>query len=514
MHEIVTLQLGQRANYLATHFWNLQESYFTYREGEESLVDHDVHFRPGVGADGSETYTPRTVIYDLKGGFGTLRKHNALYELTEDSTAGQGLWDGQEIIQKQAPIQQSDYQKSLDQGTTAPHLTSETVRYWSDYNRVFYHPRSIVQLNEYELNSQVMPFEDWNVGEDLFNDLDKEHDLLDRDVRPFAEECDQLRALQLFSGSDDAWGGFAARYIDRLRDEYGKKSIWFWAIEDGTRVQRHRQLKRDTNKAKSLYSISPQSSLYVPLIDIPQKLPSYLSVDRRSEWQTSSLLSAAMETVTLPSRLRPYHDFEASLAGDDGRHNIFELQSTINPEDNAEKALSSDEEGSSKLQTKFDIDFTYDGENTKTATIFNQVQVMRGCEPKPSAQSPKGDIGHLRKLRLYHSEPKLQRYAAPLTETVSMTTDIRTPCLSYHSPLRLPILDSFPHGMYPASPSGVSVLTALTASTRTADRIKAIEGTAARMLSVDEREAMVNGLGEIRECYETGWSSGSEDDDD
>lgn len=24
MHEVVTLQLGQRANYLATHFWNLQ----------------------------------------------------------------------------------------------------------------------------------------------------------------------------------------------------------------------------------------------------------------------------------------------------------------------------------------------------------------------------------------------------------------------------------------------------------------------------------------------------------
>jgi hypothetical protein len=27
MHEIVTLQLGQRANYLATHFWNLQVVY-------------------------------------------------------------------------------------------------------------------------------------------------------------------------------------------------------------------------------------------------------------------------------------------------------------------------------------------------------------------------------------------------------------------------------------------------------------------------------------------------------
>lgn len=70
--------------------------------------------------------------------------------------------------------------------------------------------------------------------------------------------------------------------------------------------------------------------------------------------------------------------------------------------------------------------------------------------------------------------------------------------------------------MYPKSPSnaGVSVLAALTASTRTADRVKAIESTAARMLSVDERENLVNGLGEIRECYETGWSSGSDEEED
>ena len=146
--------------------------------------------------------------------------------------------DGKEVIQQQAAIPQSDYQKSLDSGLPAPELTSETVRYWSDYNRVFYHPRSIVQVNDYELNSRTMPFEDWEVGEELFKDLDKEHDLLDRDVRPFAEECDQLRALQLFTNADDAWGGFAAKYMDRLRDEYGKKSIWVWAIESGAKVQR------------------------------------------------------------------------------------------------------------------------------------------------------------------------------------------------------------------------------------------------------------------------------------
>lgn len=86
-----------------------------------------------------------------------------------------------------------------------------------------------------------MPFENWSSGEELFGDLDKEHDLLDRDVRPFVEECDQIRAFQLFTGSDDAWGGFAARYMDRLRDEYGKTGIWVWAIEDGARVQRVRE---------------------------------------------------------------------------------------------------------------------------------------------------------------------------------------------------------------------------------------------------------------------------------
>ncbi|KAJ5204952.1 uncharacterized protein N7498_005831 [Penicillium cinerascens] len=493
MHEIVTLQLGQRANYLATHFWNLQESYFTYNESEETPIDHDVHFRPGVGADGSETFTPRTVIYDLKGGFGTLRKYNALYELSEDAS-GQGLWDGQEVVQRQAPILQSDYQKSLDLGTSAPRLTSETVRYWSDYNRVFYHPRSIVQMNEYELNSQIMPFEDWNMGEELFNDLDKEHDLLDRDVRPFAEECDQLRALQLFSGADDAWGGFTARYIDRLRDEYGKKSIWVWAIEDGTKVQRHQQLKKDTNKAKSIYSISPQSNLYVPIMDLPPKLPSYLQVDRRSHWQTTALISSAVETVTLPSRLRPYHDFESSLTGDDGTHNIYELQTTLNPGQHGRK-LPTKEDGSSKAENDFDIDFTYGGESSKSAHLFNQVQVMRGDEPEDPTEATEAELGHIRKLRLFNSEPMLQ---------------------SYRTPLRLPILDSFPQGMYPKSQSGsgVSVLAALTASSRTADRIKAIERTTARMLSVDEREAMINGLGEIRESYETGWSSGSEDDDD
>jgi hypothetical protein len=146
--------------------------------------------------------------------------------------------DGTPARQLQQPIEPSEYQKSLELGLPTRQLGAADVRYWSDFNRVFYHPRSIVQLSEYELNSQLMPFESWSAGEDLFQSLDKEFDLLDRDIRSFTEECDQMQGFQIFSGADDAWGGFAARYLDTLRDEYGKTSIWVWGIEDQSRTTR------------------------------------------------------------------------------------------------------------------------------------------------------------------------------------------------------------------------------------------------------------------------------------
>src|SRR5271169_267993 len=98
---------------------------------------------------------------------------------------------GQTALQRQDPIEPTAYQQNLEQGLPTFQLTSRDVRYWSDFNRVFYHPRSIVQLNEYELGSSLMPFEKWSVGEELFSSLDKEHDILDRDLRPFVEEADQ-----------------------------------------------------------------------------------------------------------------------------------------------------------------------------------------------------------------------------------------------------------------------------------------------------------------------------------
>lgn len=127
-----------------------------------------------------------------------------------------------------------------------------------------------------------------------------------------------------------------------------------------------------------------------------------------------------METVTLPSRLRPYQDFEASLSGDDGIHKIFELQSSILAEDEAQNPTAGTQtngagisEDDSQVKAEFDVDFTYDNDDSKTSHIFNQVQVTRGIDPEQNKDPhPAGediDVGLRRKQRRYNYQPMLQR---------------------------------------------------------------------------------------------------------
>lgn len=196
-------------------------------------MNHDILFRPGIAPDGSDTFTPRTLIYDLKGAFGSMKKVNALYELEEDANVDRsGVWSSKPLVQRSTPIPPSPYQTHLDAGLDPPPLTTSTVRFWSDYSRIYYHPKSLVQLPEYQVSDGLMPFEKWQVGMELFEKLERDAELVDRDLRPFVEECDGMQGLQIITGVDDAWGGWASGWLERLRDEYGKLSIWTWGLGD------------------------------------------------------------------------------------------------------------------------------------------------------------------------------------------------------------------------------------------------------------------------------------------
>ncbi|KAK4986980.1 mtDNA inheritance, partitioning of the mitochondrial organelle [Elasticomyces elasticus] len=522
MHEIVTLQFGQQANYLGTHFWNTQESYFTYSaDEEESPIDHDIHFRSGIAADGSDTFTPRTLIYDLKGAFGTLRRENALYGL--DSTADareQSLWNGQPTLLAQPPLPPNQYQQHLDAGLEPPPLTTASVRFWSDYNRVFYHPRSIVQLSEYELNSSLMPFERWETGEELLRNLDREHDLLDRDLRPWLEECDQLAAVQVFAGADDAWGGFCARYVERVRDELGKGAIWVWGCEDGARRTREKQRIQLVNTAYSLHQISSAASMYIPLTNIPSASPSYLSVDTASAWHTSALQATALETATLPTRLRTDRsspdDLEALLCND-GTRRIASLSLSIADP----LALHEQTEPDQRAQPRDrrTNGYTNGFDHTNGADTPDRETLDIDLHPRDSNLA--GDARRLgSRPHIFDCAETLRGRWKRDGEVARANLDARdrfaegTRVRITHTSLLLPLPTSFPP-IFAFRPDRLAVRTRLATSAAVAARVRSVVRDVRGWVSVDVREELCDGLVRVAEGYEEGWegeagSSGEE----
>lgn len=96
--EIITIQLGNYANYVGTHWWNIQESAFNYNPSslEKSEMNHDVLFREGENQRGLVTYTPRMVLLDLTGSLGHMSMEGELYE---DPAKAELLAGDQTVIQ-------------------------------------------------------------------------------------------------------------------------------------------------------------------------------------------------------------------------------------------------------------------------------------------------------------------------------------------------------------------------------------------------------------------------------
>ncbi|KAK9352876.1 Misato segment II tubulin-like domain-containing protein [Lipomyces doorenjongii] len=333
MREILHLSFSTTANHLSTHFFNAQESYFTY-DDKISLVDHNVTFRSGLAADGStETFTPRCLLWDLKGGYGSLMKYNSLYENEEGSLASAN------VVRIEEPrVPRSAYIQSLDENAEhVAKLNPSTTLYWSDYCNVFHHPRSLLQLSSWEYHpvdaprgrargsggsgplavvhhgsaGKVKEFKGYDVGASEFHDLshaDSAGELaLETHFRALLEECDLLAGINIITDVDSAWGGFTAEALSELRDEYIPKStVLLWGLEDNATLDRINQYSR----IQTVAALTPLSTAYIPLCLKPDtaSLFSFFSADvgfdASSLWHTTGLLNAAFESITLPTRLR------------------------------------------------------------------------------------------------------------------------------------------------------------------------------------------------------------------
>lgn len=85
----------------------------------------------------------------------------------------------------------------------------------------------------------------------------------------------------------------------------------------------------------------------------------------------------------------------------------------------------------------------------------------------------------------------------------------------YLTTLEFPLLDSYPHIFTSAaSKTSMPVRTFLRTDTSISTSMRALRAQTSRLIDLDEREGLSNGIAEIADAYQDDWSSGSDDDDD
>ncbi|KAF2069896.1 hypothetical protein CYY_008782 [Polysphondylium violaceum] len=316
--EIITLQIGNYSNFIATHFWNIQEENFKYssrnpeKEGYE--IDPDILYRSSLSEKDQVKYTPRVLLFDYKSNYGNLNKEGTVYRGNNNNASNNVIGKRENV----STFVSTSVGKPVDIENSAQDNSSRDFEYWSDYTSVEYHRNSLVQVSD---SCVVNPSGDENGknGPGFHDGLDMMErgdayaeggisDEYQDKLRLLAEECDNLSAFQCFADTDGIWGGVSSSILSHLADEYSSKAVVTFAANSySSHIAQNSEeavLERVYNSSACLSSLAANSSLYIPLSCQrwwtpntsasqlgPQVLP--------TKYQTSALFAAAIDTATL-----------------------------------------------------------------------------------------------------------------------------------------------------------------------------------------------------------------------
>jgi hypothetical protein len=200
-----------------------------------------------------------------------------------------------------------------------------------------------------------------------------------------------------------------------------------------------------SNTARSVSEIASQASLYIPITMPSSTLPKYVVVDPHSQWHVSGLLSTALESMTLPSRLKLWNGSRETLdqlvnaLNINGNQNIAKLRMSIDQKtalnghlrpgrlevqtqsrDMRVPSQERNDEGSSpedgREVTTFDMEFfpsetgeqTRGRRNFKQAHVFGQAESYRAEDTK-STKMNEEDEGYERARRRAAGLPIIQK---------------------------------------------------------------------------------------------------------
>jgi hypothetical protein len=256
--EIITLQFGNHANFVATHFWNILQTELQ----QSNDVRYPQYFREGETHDEQPTYTPRAVIFEEKKEWGSLKASGYLYDDDDDINTFNDDDDESLEVMKEKEFGMSKFTRTLlaSDPNTLKYIQHEVfderevmdedddeddvkeqrvnraqqqvknytrddilnelddkARFWTDYLISHLHPKTAVKLPDYQDDAKQI-FSVQGV-------IDRySEDSLDQ-LRFFLEESDNVSAIQLFSNSGDWWSSVSTQFTAQIRDEFGRIPI-------------------------------------------------------------------------------------------------------------------------------------------------------------------------------------------------------------------------------------------------------------------------------------------------
>uniref|UniRef100_A0A803J716 Protein misato homolog 1 n=1 Tax=Xenopus tropicalis TaxID=8364 RepID=A0A803J716_XENTR len=342
--EIVTVQLGPFSNCLGAHWWNLQDAEISrqsHKRQQESEICSDVTYRQGVTLRGRQTYTPRLIAVDLKGGLSSLREEGFLYE-DRDTTCATPAWTGNLSTHREEPQETSPLQAELrrEKGEeptagdvlgadgTGPvgggpvlgapgkrFLSERSVSVWSDFLQTNLHPKSLCVVSRYSHGgSGTEGLEAYGQGEALLQEAAYGEELEDR-LHFFTEECDYLQGFHLVCDLHNGFSGGGAKMAELLHDEYPGRGIFSFGTYPVPPTDRdlHRDMYQLLNCIMGIVHLSNHSSLFCPLTlssclgrrpGPPVALP-HLLYDAESQYHSSAVLALTLDTLSAPYRTAP-----------------------------------------------------------------------------------------------------------------------------------------------------------------------------------------------------------------
>lgn len=354
MPEVLTLQIGNFANHVGTHFWNFQDEIAGRGEG---VADDD---SGGPGVDLSRVYSeseregvvswrPRLVLVDQKGALGSLpglidvAPPEAVAELWQNGAIEQIELDRPPVHSFQRDLEQEEFEQwgeegegggmdyaaeGADQGTrpagaglrtAAEYDFRQTARSWTDFLKIRVPSSSVHELQAW--HHGVAPFATYFDGLDIKSQNDGE-EILDS-IRRQAELCDRLDGVHSIYDMHNGFGGVAGIMMTWLKDEQPKCGTFVAAVMPELQEQ---DLGEDlmmqngpvvaaqdvdacawVSAAFSFHALMEEGMHVWTPIQVPlwsTQLPAGLAAVRRdSPYETSALIAAALETSTLPYRL-------------------------------------------------------------------------------------------------------------------------------------------------------------------------------------------------------------------